>query len=389
MSAKKTNKMRRTTLYFLGFVIASSVALISYIQSSFLGKYISLSWVSLFFVFSNLITIIAIASFPNLIYKLGNYFTSKNILILLGASLLSLAATSGPVSATISLMFFIVTSNLIWINIDIFLEEVSDDKNTGKIRTIYLTCYNLGWIIGPIISANLIEKGGYPLSFLLASLLLIPVFLVIIKQKNNLKDKTKKTKEKIGVSFLKIWKNKNLKGVFIAAIALNIFFSGAVLYIPLYLNQTLGMDWSQLGWIFSFMLLPFIIFEIPIGLMADKYLGEKEIMLLGLLIIFASSLLFFYIKTPAVILWAITLFFSRIGAAMVEATRDSYFFKNINAKDLGLINIFRMTNPLGFVIGTAFAALTLLFLPINYVFLVLALIIIPAFFSIYFIKDTK
>ncbi|NCU39468.1 MFS transporter [Candidatus Falkowbacteria bacterium] len=389
MPVKKANKARRVTLYFLGFIIASSVALISYIQSSFLEKHISLSWISLFFVISNFITLITIANFPNIIHKLGNYFTSKNILILLGASLLSLAATSGPISATVSLMLFIITSNLIWINIDIYLEEVSDDKDTGKIRTIYLTFYNLGWIIGPIISANLIEKGGYSLPFLLAALLLIPVFLVIEKQKNNLKDKTKKTKEKIIVSFLKIWKNQNLKGVFIAATALNIFFSGVVLYIPIYLHQTLGIDWANLGWMFSFMLLPFVIFEIPVGLMADKYLGEKEIMLLGLLIIFASSLLFFYIKTPAVILWAITLFFSRVGAAMVEATRDSYFFKNVSAKDLGLINVFRMTGPLGYVIGAAFGALSILFLPINYVFLVLAIILIPAFFSISFITDTK
>lgn len=376
-------------MYLIGFMLAVSVALISYIQSNFLEDYININLVSLFFVISNAFTIIAITTFPNIIHKLGNYFTGKSIIILFAASLLTLAAASGPISATIGLLLFIVTSNLIWINLDIFLEEVSTDKETGRIRTTYLTFYNLGWIIGPIISANLIEMGGYSLSFIASALLIVPIFLIITHQKNNLKDKVKKTKEKITTSLAKIWRNKNLRGVFIAAIALNIFFSGAVLYIPLYLHQTLGMSWAQLGWIFSFMLLPFVILEIPIGFLADKYLGEKEMMFLGLFIIFAALLLFFYIKTPSMLLWAVTLFFSRIGAAMVEATRDTYFFKNISAKDLGLINMFRVTGPLGYLLGAGVGSIALIFLPINLVFLVLAIIIIPAFYSISLIEDTK
>lgn len=389
MPKKTSSSLRRQTMYLVGFILAVSVALISYIQSNFLEDYININLVSLFFVISNALTIVSIAVFPNIIHKLGNYFTSKSIIILLAASLLTLAAASGPISATVGLLFFIITSNLIWINLDIFLEEVSTDKETGRIRTTYLTFYNLGWIIGPIISANLIEMGGYSLSFIASALLIIPIFLITTHQKHNLKDKVKKTKEKLTTSLNKIWRNKNLRGVFIAAIALNIFFSGAVLYIPLYLHQTLGMSWAQLGWIFSFMLLPFVIFEIPIGFLADKYLGEKEMMFLGLFIIFAALLLFFYIKTPSMILWAITLFFSRIGAAMVEATRDTYFFKNISAKDLGLINIFRITGPLGYLLGAGFGSIALIFLPINLVFLVLAIIIIPAFYSISLIEDTK
>jgi MFS family permease len=180
-----------------------------------------------------------------------------------------------------------------------------------------------------------------------------------------------------------------LRGVFIAAVALNIFFSAAVLYIPLYLHQSLGMTWTQLGWVFSFMLLPFILFEIPVGLTADKYLGEKEMMFIGLLILFSSLLLFFYIKIPSPLLWAIALFFSRIGAAMVEATRDTYFFKHVSSKDTGFINIFRMTIPIGYLIGATIGSLTLFFLPINAIFLILAITLVPAFYSIALINDTK
>ena len=376
-------------MYLIGFIMATSVAILSYVQSNFLAGYIGIEFVSLFFVIGNLFTIFAISIFPTIIHKLGNYFTGKTVIILYAASLVGLAAVSGPISAVLALLLFIITSNLVWINIDIFLEEATSDKDTGRVRTTYLTCMNLGWIIGPAISAYLIDMGGYSLSFLSSALLIIPLFLIIVYKKNNLKDKVKKTKQGASESFIKLWKNKNLRGVFIAAVALNIFFSAAVLYIPLYLHQSLGMTWTQLGWVFSFMLLPFILFEIPVGLTADKYLGEKEMMFIGLLILFSSLLLFFYIKTPSPILWAIALFFSRIGAAMVEATRDTYFFKNVSSKDTGFINIFRMTIPIGYLIGATIGSLTLFFLPINAIFLILAITLIPAFYSIALINDTK
>lgn len=386
---KKSNKLRRHIIYAIGFILATSVAILSYIQSNFIEDYVGIQFVSLFFVLSNFLTIVSLSQFPKMIHKLGNYFTGKTILILYGSSLLALAAASGPVSASIALLLFIITSNLVWVNIDIFLEEVTSDKNTGHVRTTFLTLMNLGWIMGPALSANLISLGGYSLSFLASALLVIPLFLIIILKKNNLKDKVKKVKQNNLKSLKTLWKNKNLRGVFIAAIALNIFFSAAVLYIPLYLHQDLGMSWSQLGWVFSFMLLPFILFEIPVGLTADRYIGEKEMMFLGLFIIFSALLLFFYIETPSPIIWAVALFFSRIGAAMVEATRDTYFFKNVSAKDLGYINIFRMTGPLGYLLGAAIGSISLLFLPINNVFLVLAIFIIPAFYSIWLIEDTK
>lgn len=389
MLRKKSGKVRRHIMYLMGFILATSIAILSYIQSNFIEDFVGLEFVSLFFVVSASLTILSMSIFPKIIYNLGNYFTGKTIIILYGSSLLALAAATGPISAILSLLLFVISSNLIWINLDIFLEEATSDKNTGRVRTTYLTCMNLGWIIGPAISANLIDFGGYSLSFLSSALLIIPLFFIIVYKKDNLKDKVKKTKQNTLVSLKKLWKNKNLRGVFIAAIALNIFFSAAVLYIPLYLHQTLGMSWAQLGWIFSFMLLPFVLLEIPVGLMADRYLGEKEMMFLGLFIIFSSLILFYYIKTPLPLLWAITLFFSRIGAAMVEATRDTYFFKNVSSKDLGFINVFRMTSPMGYLIGAALGSLTLFFLPINTVFLVLAITIVPAFYSIALIKDTK
>jgi len=388
-SKEKANKKKRLIMYLVGFILAVSVALPAYLQSNFLRQFISLEMVSLFFVLANSVTVVMIASFPQLINRLGNYFSGKIIIIVYATALLGMAAANGPLSATLTLLLFIVSSNLLWINIDILLEEASSNSETGRIRTIYLTFMNMGWIIAPTISAYLVTIAEYPLPFLISALLAIPLFIIFFKNKKKLKDKKRIQGQPILKNWKKLWQNKNLRGVFIAAIALNIFFSGAVIYIPIYLHQNLGMEWAQLGWVFSVMLIPFVLFEIPAGFLADKYFGEKEILILGLFILVLSLILFSLIRVSSPLVWAGVLFFSRIGAALVESMRDTHFFKKVNAGDISFINLFRITNPLGNIIGTAAGTLFLLFLPINYLFIIFAILIGPAFYFVAVIKDTK
>lgn len=385
----KNNRYRRYIMYALSFILAISVALPAYIQSSFLKQYINLEAIGLFFILANATTALMIGFFPKIIKRLGNYFTAKAVMITYGASLLGLVASNNVALAVISLLIFGITSNLLWINIDILLEEASSDNKTGRIRTLQLTFANLGWIVSPALSAYLIKLGGYSLPFLAAAVLVIPLFVILVSERKSLKSKIKYRKENLIKIFKKMWKNRNLKGVFIAATLLNIFFSCAVIYVPIYLNQTLNISWKELGLVFSFMLLPFLLFEIPAGFLADKYFGEKEIMLLGLFTIFVSLILFFCLETSNAWIWAAALFLSRTGAALVESMRDTYFFKSVKANEIGYINLFRMTGPLGYLIGSAIASLMLLFLPINYLFLVFAVMLIPGFYYIALIEDTK
>ncbi len=386
----KSTYFKRYLLYTIGLILAISAALPAYTQSNFLKQYISVEAISLFFVGANAITALILNLFPRFIKRLGSYFTIKLLILIYISALVALAAANGAVSAIFSLLIFIITANLIWISMDVLLESVSSDSKTGRIRSTYLTCINLGWIASPMLSAYLINTGGYSLPFIASSILAMFLFFAILSQKKSLKDNSRHyNKESINKSWRRLWRDKNLRGIFIAAISLNLFFSAAVLYIPLYLHQTLGMDWSQLGWIFSFMLIPFILFEIPAGVIADKYIGEKELLLLGIFILVLSLLLFFYLETTSALVWAAALFFSRTGAALIEAMRDSYFFKKISHRDLGLINVFRMTVPIGYIVGAGSAAIVIAFLPINYVFLIFAIIMLPVFYFTASIKDTR
>lgn len=376
-------------LYFLGFLIALSVALPAYIQSNFLNEFVTLETLSLFFIGANTLTVFCIFVFPRLIKKLSNFFLTKIILILLGVSLLGLVIANNPWSAFLSTILFTISTNLLWINMDILIETFSSNSSTGKTRTIYFTFINLGWVLAPSLSSYLIKLGNYQLSFLVAALIIIPVFFIFIYKDKHLKNKVTCSKEKINTVIKRTWTNKNLRGIFCIALILQLFYSTAVVYLPIYLYQNMGIGWESLGLMFSFMLLPFLIFEIPAGVIADKYIGEKEILFLGFFILALSLFLFFYLKTNAFWVWTAVLFLSRIGASLIEAMRETYFFKIVDAKDVGHINIFRTTAPLGYIIGPALAMVILAFLPLNYLFLIVGLIVFGGMGFVWSLKDTK
>ena len=389
LKIRKKNNSRLVILYLLGFLLAISTALPAYIQSNFLGQFMSVSAVSLFFIIGNIFAIAAILIFPAGIKKTTNYFVTRVILVLYAVSFFGLALAHDSRSAFLSFMLLLVTVNLIWINMDILVENFSLDFSTGQTRTIYFTAINAGWILSPILSSYLIGKGGYALSFLVSAFLLIPFFFIFTWQGKKLKDKIKYQKESLPLTIKKMWRSKNMRGIFFIALLLQLFYSSAMIYIPLYLFKNLGIGWDSLGLMFSIMLIPFVLIEIPAGIIADKYLGEKEILYAGFSVLAISLFLFYYIRVPNILIWTIILFSSRIGAALIEAMRETYFFKIVDAKDIGYINIFRLTGPLGYLLGGGLAILILTFLPLNYLFLLLAIIMLSGFGFTASIKDTK
>lgn len=376
-------------LYLMTFFLALSTSLPAYIQSSHLENFVGLTAITWFFVSANLISILAILFFPYFIKRFNNYRSTGLVSSLF---LISLAGLGFSTNYVLIFLFFIlmqVALNLIWINMDIFVENFSSNKTIGKTRTIYFTIINLAWIVSPIIAAQLINFNNYSKVFLVASLLIVPFLLIFLLYANKIKSKVSYGKMDIGKTIKKMYADHNLRGIFWLAMLLNVFFNATVIFVPIYLNKVIGFSWIELGLMFSIMLFPFIIIEIPAGIIADKYLGEKEMLYLGYLIIIVCLCLFFTSSSTSFWFWTIVLFFSRVGAALVEAMRETYFFKKIHAKDIDKINVFRTAIPFGYVFGSLISSVVLFFLPIQYVFLVTAIVLCSAFPFLAIIKDTK
>ncbi len=107
------------------------------------------------------------------------------------------------------------------------------------------------------------------------------------------------------------------------------------------------------------MLLPFLLFELPIAWLADARFGEKEFMVAGFIILAIATFSIPLAAGFSMLGWALLLFASRTGAALVEASSETHFFTRVSAADAGVIGLFRMTRPLSFVFGPLLGILLL------------------------------
>jgi MFS family permease len=137
------------------------------------------------------------------------------------------------------------------------------------------------------------------------------------------------------------------------------------------------------------MLLPYVFVEWPAGIIADRWLGEKELLIAGFVVTAVPTFLLFFFHSPNIILWGGVLFVTRIGTALIESMTETYFFKHVDGRDTHLISFFRMLRPLAYVIGPLVATLVLAFLPLPYLWLVLGTIMLLGIFHASRLVDTR
>jgi fucose permease len=147
-----------------------------------------------------------------------------------------------------------------------------------------------------------------------------------------------------------------------------------VIYLPLLLHNKIGFEWREIGLILIIMILPFLIFEYPVGRMIDNKTGEKEFLFIGFIIMAAASFTIPFIGQKIFWLWAMLLFISRIGASLVEISAESYFFKKVNDRHSSIISLFRMTQPLAYIAAPLIAIPALLFTTIPNLFAILGIV---------------
>jgi MFS family permease len=177
-------------------------------------------------------------------------------------------------------------------------------------------------------------------------------------------------------SLIHVMKQPAIYHAVIAQWILRFFYAWMVIYTPLYLYRDIGFDWAQIGIMFSIMLLPFLIFELPLGKMADTFVGEKVIMVGGFILLIGSVFVMPFLNTPTFWLWTAVLFISRVGAASIEITTESYFFRRVDSKAADTISVFRMARPATYLAAASIAALSLQFITLQWSFMILGLVCI-------------
>jgi MFS family permease len=270
---------------------------------------------------------------------------------------------------------------------DIVLDQYSPTDSTGSVRGGYLTVLNLGYVLAPIITGYILARMGFSSLYTLTAIILIPViWLAFLAPAAS---HTHHSKVNIFASLKKLWKTNDLRNIVFANFILQFFYSWMVIYTPLYLHNELGIPWDNMGSIFSIMLFAFVLTQIPFGKLADKFLGEKELLITGFIIMGISTLTLYILPYFTLTLLAFILFITRIGASCIEVMTETYFFKKVSSSETGIISIFRNTYPTSYIIAPLIASGVVALAPTKYLFLILGIICLLGILFVIPIRDTK
>ncbi len=375
-------------IYLLGFLFAFHHAIPAYVSSSFLETLAPEKFVGIVYSLGSVLAIIGLSRMPSILSRFGGYKTVVSLAILNGALLLGLAyfksfAWIAPIFA-----LYLGTIPLIIICLDVFLEKFSDNEKTGTIRGSYLAVTNSAWVVSPLLAGLILTNGDYWKVYLVGALF---IFLFLVIARLNMKDFQNPVylKTSFWDTFRQIIKKEDVWKIFASNFLLQFFYAWMIIYTPIYLHQYIGLSWKEIGVIFTVMLLPFVFLQAPAGRLADKRFGEKEILSFGFVIMALSTAMIFFMSGKNIIIWALLLLLTRIGASMVEVMTESYFFKHMNSSDTNIISAWRRNLPFAFVIAPILASIVLSFADYKYLFLVLGGLLLYGLKYSLTLRDTR
>ena len=336
-------------VYLTGFFLAVHFASVSYINSSLISQYVSSSVLSLLYVCASTITIGLLVASPLLLRKFGSVFVFLSFILIEIIATISLGYASIPILVIAFFLIHVSAGPVLSLCLDINLEgEIDSEKTTGIKRSLLLTISNIAWVVSPLALVFLVNQNVFSKVYLLSGSVLIILFFIVKLFFKNTKTATV-TESNIFKNIKLLKKHKDRARIIGSQFMLNTYYAWMVIYLPILLIQEIVIRWSEIGNLFVFMFLPFVIFQLPAGFLADKKTGGKELLVCGFIIMFISTLFLSTIKTPVFWVWAITLFATRVGAGMTEVANESYFFKHVKEEDTGLISIFRIVRPLAYI----------------------------------------
>jgi len=385
------NKSTFYIIYILAFAATIADAITGYAQSSYLNLFLPLNYIGLFLSLVTVITITTSFVYPRLIAR---HPMSRLIFITyLGSIIASLILSSrGPI--WLILIAFIIrylSFTFLMINLDIFLENISTNRRTGIIRTQYLTTLNMAWLISPLLMGHIVgANNDYPQIYYIGGLVLLAALIFFIFTRHQLPHpRIHYQKQNIKKGIRKLMGHNDRRRIFLSSLVLQFFYALMSLYIPIYLHQYIGLSWPTLSIIFTIMLIPFVILELPAGALADRILGEKEMLMVGNIIMIISVIGIFLTSSTSPFVWGVLLFCSRVGAALAESMQESYFYKKIDSHDTAVINLYRQNRPLGWLLASLTAFVVLSFCSLPAIFIVLVLGLILGLIPILGIRDTR
>ena len=304
------------------------------------------------YVVGSVLALITSISIAKSIKKVHTYRFTFSVALAEIVILMLFGRTQNPDLLPVFFVIHFVLQVLLNVCLNLFIETFSVHAKIGTIRGLFLAIFNLGILISPLIGGIILRVSSFATLYTVSALMLIPYLFFLHKYLSHVKEPVHH--EIFVLSALKqALKNKNIMAALIGELAVQGFYATMVIYSPLYLSA-LGIPLtSYLSIILPIALIPLVVLPYELGFLADRKFGEKEMLIIGLLILTVSAFSLVVITTTNVLIWALVLFVSRIGASFVDTMSFSYYFKKVDPEDPSLTALFINLNGVATcIVGT-------------------------------------
>jgi MFS family permease len=375
---EKMNPGKIRLMSLVSFLFGFSDAFLLYVISSYFREVSGTENVSAFYLAVFGTVLMLLFYLHAFIRRLGKSALLMVLFVLLIAANAALIIVPTSWWSLLPLMAHLVLVNLIWVNLDIVLESFSTDSRSGRIRGLYLTIMNAGLLGAPFLATHVLDWAGFHGLFMGELILVSAVFLAVLI---GLRGENRRFNERVTPREIlnKVRKKPDILRAYHISFAMEFFYAVMIVYTPIHLLN-LGLSWSQIGIVFTVMLLPFVLLQYPLGVLADRDWGEKEMLIVALMLMGVTSGVAVFVTSSNVLVWAATLFLTRVGVAAIEVLRDSYFYKRIDGRDVDVIAFFRTARPVANIAAAVSVGIALWFFPLQAVF---ALVALNAFISLF------
>jgi len=386
MHNERYNKQKIRLVSFISFLLGFLDAFFIYVLSNYFSEISHSDNVGIFYLVAYAGVLLSLFYFQPLVRLIGR---ARTLYLSLGMSICAAAILTGASSLLVSVgaaLVLVIATNITWVALDILLESFSQDKVSGSIRGLYLTIMNTGLLLAPFLSLktlNIFHYEGIFVTLVVGYTVVFVIALLGFRQDN----KVFQQKLRLRFTIRKMFQEKNLLRIYHVSFAMEFFYALMIIYTPLYL-RSLNFSWDEIGIIFTVMLLPFVLLQYPLGLLADRYFGEKEMLIGSIALTAGTTLALPFLGVGSALSWGIALFMTRVGIAGIEILRDSYFYKQIDGNDMDVIAFFRTARPLANIVGACLSVPMLLFLPLKSIFILVSLMLFFSLIQAFFLQDT-
>jgi MFS family permease len=297
---------------------------------------------------------------------------------------LMMVASTNTTHAVLSFACLLTASLSLFSLIDILIETKTghDEQYTGRIRGVYLSVVNAGFVIGPFAAGYIISYATLSSLYLATALVTIMFLLVAIAATKTFKD-PRYPKHNMRELVEELRTSPEIRKTLWINLILRTLYGATLTYFGIYVIMYGNISETLLGVMAGISIMPFVLLQYPLGVAADK-MGERDLLATGFAISLFGILLIPIV--PLTILWlTLALALVHTGAAFVELLVESHFFKQVQGKNSALISTFRLIIPLSYITGPLLGTIAISLASIEMVFVgigILLLIGVPLSLSL-------